>query len=295
MKDLGVILTVGMTNSGKSTFAREFVKENPMYVELNRDDIRHRILCDNDRDKMVRHKFSKAKEDHVTDIIMARARYAVSCGQGIIVSDTNLSVKTRNFWKKFAEENTMPYEERHMPIDLHVAKERNRRRDLTLPSEAVRRQYNVMCDIQGKWRYTPDVTKPLAMIVDLDGTTFHTNGRDIFDYESVDTDIPDDVIVDLINMYAKRGVKLLVFSGREDIGSCRSKTLAALNDVGVLPDEYEMRPLGDRRPDVHVKEEFLKNHCENYNIFLAVDDRDQVVDLWRFHGIKTLQVDYGDF
>jgi hypothetical protein len=58
-----------------------------------------------------------------------------------------------------------------------------------------------------------------------------------------------------------------------------------------------MRAPKDQRKDSIVKKELFEESVRNnYNILFALDDRNQVVDMWRKElGIKCLQVNYGDF
>ncbi len=45
-----------------------------------------------------------------------------------------------------------------------------------------------------------------------------------------------------------------------------------------------------------MKEELYRQHIEgNYNIKFVLDDRQQVVDMWRRFGLTVFQVDGGDF
>lgn len=57
-----------------------------------------------------------------------------------------------------------------------------------------------------------------------------------------------------------------------------------------------MRPLKDNRADHIIKEEMLKRFIsEGLDIEFAVDDRQQVVDMWRRNNITCLQCDVGNF
>lgn len=295
MKKLGVILTIGISNSGKSTATREFIKENPMYTEINRDDMRVAFFCGGDRLKYVNYKFSEDREGMITEIAEVRARRAMRNGQGVVISDTNLNAKTRDYWKEFAEEHNVPYEEKVYPVDLHVALARNRKRDVTLPPRVIRNQYANYRKVMGLPFYEADESKPEAVICDLDGTFCIHNGRTPFEYDKVSTDLPDQDIWFLLDSLRDAGTEILFFTGREDKDDCRVDTLDWLAARGYVPEVFEMREKGDSRPDVQVKEEFLWKHAGDYNITLALDDRDQVVQLWRTLGIKCWQVNYGDF
>tara|TARA_Y100000593_G_C4309588_1_gene337665 strand:+ start:948 stop:1436 length:489 start_codon:yes stop_codon:yes gene_type:complete len=57
-----------------------------------------------------------------------------------------------------------------------------------------------------------------------------------------------------------------------------------------------MRPEGDYRADHIVKEEIYLNRIKpHYNVFMVLDDRQKVVDMWRKHGLICHQVADGNF
>lgn len=57
-----------------------------------------------------------------------------------------------------------------------------------------------------------------------------------------------------------------------------------------------MRQIKDNRKDAIIKKEILDLlRQEGKDILFAVDDRQQVVDMWRENGITCLQCDKGDF
>jgi hypothetical protein len=84
-------------------------------------------------------------------------------------------------------------------------------------------------------------------------------------------------------------------SGRMD--SCRDGTESWLrrNDFPVGP--LYMRAEGDYRPDYEVKEEILDRDLKLTpdDVLCVLDDRDQVVQMWRRRGFRVLQVANGNF
>jgi hypothetical protein len=58
-----------------------------------------------------------------------------------------------------------------------------------------------------------------------------------------------------------------------------------------------MRRTGDRRKDSKVKREMYERTVPGtYDVLLVLDDRNQVVDMWRKElGLPCFQVDYGNF
>lgn len=141
--------------------------------------------------------------------------------------------------------------------------------------------------------------KKKAIIVDVDGTlaTKH-EGRGQFDWHLVADDIPNYDIVELVNLYAYSKehdpYTILVLSGREDI--CRLDTELWLTRYGVEWDDLFMRAAGDNRKDAIVKREIYDAHIEPYyEVRVVIDDRQQVVDMWRSLGLRVLQVAPGNF
>jgi hypothetical protein len=83
-------------------------------------------------------------------------------------------------------------------------------------------------------------------------------------------------------------------SGRD--GSCRDITIKWLEDNNIKYDSLLMRAESDFRKDSIVKKELFDNHIKNkYFIEYVLDDRNQVVDMWRDMGLKCLQVQEGNF
>lgn len=142
---------------------------------------------------------------------------------------------------------------------------------------------------------------PPAIIVDIDGTLAHMQGRSPYDFSRVGEDKVDPYIRDLVNhMYFTQSwgfgerVTVFIFSGRDD--SCYDETVKWLSDNGVQYDELVMRASVDNRPDYIVKKEMYFEHVEGkFDVQFVLDDRNSVVSEWRSMGLKVLQVEDGDF
>jgi hypothetical protein len=60
--------------------------------------------------------------------------------------------------------------------------------------------------------------------------------------------------------------------------------------------KYYYKPENDYRKDNIIKKEIFDNYLKDvYNILFVYDDRNQVVNMWRELGIKTFQVEPGNF
>ena len=104
-------------------------------------------------------------------------------------------------------------------------------------------------------------------------------------------------VVWMLKSFYTSGATILVASGRSD--DDRTVTQNWLDNVAGIKGMYQklyMRPSQDYRSDNIVKSEILDQmYQDGYNPVLAVDDRQQVVDMWRSRGLRCLQVAHGDF
>jgi hypothetical protein len=83
-------------------------------------------------------------------------------------------------------------------------------------------------------------------------------------------------------------------SGREDI--CKDLTETWLKTHGLFVGPLFMRKTGDRRKDNIVKRELFDSYIKDkYYVEFVLDDRSQVVAMWRDLGLTCLQVAPGDF
>lgn len=133
-----------------------------------------------------------------------------------------------------------------------------------------------------------------AIIVDIDGTVAHRTNRDPFEYNLVIHDAPDKEVIEVVHAMWKAGHKVLFVSAREDW--CFNDTYRWLTMYCPPFVKLYMRKAGDQRRDADVKKEIYENEIKDqYKIICVLDDRNQVVDMWRELGLRTLQVNYGDF
>jgi hypothetical protein len=185
-------------------------------------------------------------------------------------------------------------------IDVYIAIERNKIREAKVPEEVVWRMYNKYVKdktIIENEKYFPKIIKDFkrdnnkseAIIVDIDGTLAHANsGRNIYDETRVKEDSVDEDIKNLVNtLYNDYNV--LLVSGRH--ASCRELTEEWLSNNDIRYNKLFMRQIGDNRKDFKIKREIFENFIkEKYSVIYVVDDRQQVVRMWRNLGLTVLQV-----
>lgn len=137
----------------------------------------------------------------------------------------------------------------------------------------------------------------MNIIVDIDGTLADMRHRRHFVidgnhdwksfYESMVMDTPIQPVVDLVNELYRHNFIALV-TGRPS--NYVSHTSEWLEKYKIQFHSLYMRKEGDMRPDYIVKEEILHEIKVKYGIpDLVIDDRQDVVDMWRRNGIICLQ------
>jgi hypothetical protein len=215
-------------------------------------------------------------------------------GFNVIVDDTNLNPKHEDRIREIGKEFGSSVEVKWFHIDVDVAIERDLKRNRSVGERVIRKMFN-------DWiRPTPtpmiqDKSLERAIIVDIDGTVAKMNGRGAFDWDRVGEDKPNSPIIDIVQRFATTHT-IIFMSGRDSV--CREQTLVWLKDnVRLTHFHLFMRPEGDNRKDSIVKRElFDTNVRDKFRIDFVLDDRNQVVDMWRNDlGLTCLQVVWGDF
>jgi predicted kinase len=139
-----------------------------------------------------------------------------------------------------------------------------------------------------------DPSLPTIVIYDIDGTVALMKHRSPFDWSRVHEDAVNEPVADLVRTCYLAGYPVFAVSGRD--GSCRDLTENWLRANDIPFDGLHMRSAGDMRKDSVVKMEIFDNHFRGkYNIKFVLDDRNQVVQMWRSLGLTCLQVADGDF
>jgi uncharacterized HAD superfamily protein len=134
-----------------------------------------------------------------------------------------------------------------------------------------------------------------AIICDIDGTLAEKGTRSPFDYTNVDKDTLKHAVVEAVRVFHNAGYKIIIFSGREDVAMDKTKAWLAANEVPY--DAIYMRKAKDFRKDSIIKRELYDRYVRGkFEVLLVLDDRDQVVKMWREElGLPCFQVEYGNF
>lgn len=138
--------------------------------------------------------------------------------------------------------------------------------------------------------------KPTAVLVDVDGTlATRVTDRSPYDWQRVGEDAPVAAVIAAVRALHAAGHTILVLSGRDE--ECRRQTESWLTHHLDVPYEYLlMRRARDNRRDDLVKRELYERFVrKHYDVLFVLDDRDQVVRMWRRAGLVCFQVADGDF
>ncbi|QHT65430.1 AAA family ATPase [Rhodocytophaga rosea] len=290
-----VTILKGIPASGKSTWARQMLDQHPgMYKRINKDDLR--AMLDNAY-------WSKGNEAFVLKVRDYLITEALKEGKHVIVDDTNLDPKhearIRELVSEYARENDrqIKVQVKEFNVTLEESIERDAKRPVPVGEKAIRGIHNRYVAPVGRIPFycQQDTSLPKAIICDIDGTLALINDRNPFDASRCEQDLVNEPVLNIVNQYAKAGFVILLLSGRSS--EHRIQTTNWLSAKGVSYDALFMRKQGDMRKDSIVKKELYESHIQGiYYIEFVLDDRNQVVDMWRKEiGLLCLQVYYGDF
>lgn len=298
-----IVCTRGLPASGKSTYARKLVAEDPTYIRLNRDDFRQMLFS-----KAV---LSAAQEQMVTAAQHGAIDNALKAGFNVIVDDTNFFERGVKSIMKIAQKYGAEVEFKDftdVPLDELLRRDEQRRLagqshiSAAVGERVIRDMYKRY--IQGRQLplktpdigsyelvpYEPDESKPQAVIVDIDGTVAKMLDRSPYDWKRVGEDDPVQAVLDMVYALEKAGNIILFTSGRD--GSCERETYDWLMDHYQGSRWFlEMREENDNRADWVIKAEIFDKYYRNdYNVRLVIDDRPQVCRMWRQLGLTVAQV-----
>ena len=133
-----------------------------------------------------------------------------------------------------------------------------------------------------------------------------------FDGKNVLTlDEPNYPVISMAQMYYEKGFNIVIFSGRNDRSYEETRQWleeyeVPYNLLVMRPDKFKDKswPIASGNPatkamrfmpDEILKKEMLDTFVDIDDVFMCVDDRQKVVDMWRDLGLTCFQVAPGDF
>ncbi|PZU98312.1 MAG: polynucleotide kinase [Pseudanabaena sp.] len=278
-----VYFPIGLPASGKSTWAKSKIDKSPNNIKR---------VCKNDLGAMLSNShLSKPNEKFILDIQDKIIKAALEGGQHVIVDHTNLLPKEADRIKQLIDGLAVLEIVDFRHVSLETCIKRDLQRSNSVGEKVIRDMYNqfIAPPRSPKPAYKPEL--PEAIICDLDGTIALIGDRSPYDAVKCELDLVNEPVRSILD---RSGKKIIFLSGRAD--QFKPQTLAWLSKHHICFEELHMRRSGDTRKDSIVKREMYDQFILNrYNVAFVIDDRDQVVRVWRDLGLTCFQVDYGDF
>ena len=148
-----------------------------------------------------------------------------------------------------------------------------------------------------------------TIIFDLDGTlalidkrrdvSTKSNGKldwdKFFDPSNIKLDVPNPPVVKLAQMLAENDFTIIIFSGRTDKTKYSTRSWLSHNRVPFQKLVMRDSKINHYTPDDILKKDMLDKYADIDDVFLVVDDRQKVVDMWRSLGLTVFQVADGNF
>ncbi|EPD28049.1 Predicted kinase [Capnocytophaga granulosa] len=300
-----LLILVGAPGSGKSTFARYFIRTEDNWVRVNRDDFRLMQFGDT--------LMSPFYEERITKMVEASVITLLKHHTNVIIDTTNCSLRTlEDMIQAYTEYADISFKVFDLSVE-ELVKRCDKRCEQTgkfIPKSAIEKHVTQLQYTKEKFDFKPipraikeatltyatqDSSLPKAIICDLDGTLSLLNGRDPYDASSADEDGLNAPVASVLAMAKAQGYKVILLSGREQL--YREPTERFLLKHQIAYDLLLMRTTNDYRKDNVIKKElFQQEIAGKYFIEFLLDDRNQVVEMWRkdLH-LPCFQVNYGDF
>lgn len=294
-----IILTRGIQGSGKSTWAKAWVAEDPEHrIRINNDDLRN----------MFGVYWVPSREDVVSHAKQTIVTYVMGKQYDIVVDNMNLNPKEVQYWTnvvnyyngytKTGERYEIEFKDFFIPLEECI------RRDAARPNpigeKVIRdtwKRYKHFIQTSEVEKYVDnlrlwDSGKPMCVVIDMDSTVcFNTSKRPWFgdgSTEAMIDDVPNYGVVELIKA---QEYPVVVCTGRnKDQYNVTKEWLA---NQGINPIAYYMRENGDYRKGVEVKTELMNQILDKYNVLVVFEDCEPIVQKYRDMGLTVLQPNKG--
>lgn len=318
-----VVITIGLPASGKSTWAKQqLVQEPKRWKRINRDDIR----------AMVDNGWNPAGETFITIVQESTLRSALDEGFDVIIDNTSLPARVRKRLHEIcAQVGDVKIIERMFQTPMQTCLDRNATRAEPVPlrvieemakkhggmlkrGPAIQEFYYPPVEFKDVVAMDQNAALPKAILCDLDGTLALIGDRSPFDATECDVkDKPNVPVIECVKAMHAQGVQIIFMSGR--MAKDRDASIRFIEKWVRVPANYAfskenderpqdnpipyqlfMRATGDMRKDNIIKRELFDAHVRGkFNVLFVLDDRDQVVNGWRTMGLSCFQVAPGNF
>lgn len=300
-----IILTQGIQGSGKSTWAKKWVEEDPIHrVRWNNDDCR----------RMCGPYSVLERESFITSTRHSFIHKAMIDKKDIVIDDMNLNTRTTEYYEKivkaYNDQNTdkyvLEYKQffnisvdecilrdsfRPNPIGEKIIKSTYRKYRDYIINQSVNNMYDNLV--------VNDPKLENAIICDIDATlSLNLKGRPFYG-EGCAEGIADDIVIEpianILRIMSKNN-KILIVTGREGTPEIIEATKNWLINNNIHYDSIYLRPVKDYSPGAECKKEIYNNYIKGkYNVSFVLEDNKKCVNMWRSEGLICLQPNDGNF
>ena len=296
-----LIICRGIQGSGKSTWAKEWAKEDPKnHVRFNWDDMRN----------MMGEYWVPERE---STGIMKTLRTSflnemMQKGWNIVIDNMNLNPKDWEFYEgvvKSFNENypdikyEIEYKDFFTPVEECIRRDAMRQNPIgeqVIRATWKRYRHFIICkEIENKFygmkAYNKD--KKDCIIVDMDSTLcVNLTKRPFYTDDWADKCLYDTPLIGPISIVRAQKMTgtcdIIIITGRKEDG--RTQTEEWLKTYNVPYDRLYMRGECDFTKSDAFKEKILKTFIlPKYNVLFAIDDDDKCVKMFRNNGLICLQ------
>jgi len=274
-----LIMLKGLPASGKSTYAKELVKEG--VYRVNRDSIREML------------NFGAFRDEHmVVDIEKFVVRGYLGQGRSVVVDDCNLNPANIDMWHEVARLYAAEFEvvSSNTPVAECIARDKGRVKEVG---------YQVINNMALEYGLV-NIDKPVV-VCDIDGTIADIEHRRHFVtgekkdwagfFGAMDGDTVRAEVREMLENDIVAGKQIIFVSARPE--DYRDITTEFLKSCCLPTDYLLMRRSGDKRPDTMVKEQLYNRFLKNLNVENVYDDRPSVIRMWRQLGLSVTDVGNG--
>ena len=293
-----LVMLRGLPGSGKTTVAKELVQQG--FIRVNKDSIREMLyfLEKSKYDGVFKPKL----ESLVAGLEVSMARQILEEGHNVVVDDTNFDSRCHTAFHRLAEDLGVDFEvlDLKVPVEECILRDKGRKEGVgenVIKNMAGR--YGLLSQQQKQEFESKNQKVELEkyVVVDMDGTLAdcserlkHLHGADGKKnwkkfFEGMDKDpLNHKVLYKAVSYY----LPLVIVSARPE--EYRDVTESWLKQHGICFYDLLMRRRGDYREDSIVKQEILDKFLTCDKIHVVLDDRPQVLEMWRRNGLNVIDV-----
>ncbi len=156
-----VMILTGLSGSGKSTFARQFCRDNPNWLRVNRDDLRRSLLPVSLPEYW--QTWPDDQKNGSKTIVNALQQTAIIEGLrqdwNVLIDNTNLRLSYINEFRKLLSAHFDQVDLRYRLIDVPVAEcmLRDKYRDDSVGEAVIRKQADQLAVLKQNFKFQPEI------------------------------------------------------------------------------------------------------------------------------------------